>query len=61
MYNEFFAMPTEIFETCYSLNDKKQWSLAKNPTAAEGEWYFERKGFNCNYPFGVDPVWGLSN
>ena len=24
-------------------------------------WYFKRNADDCNYPLGVDPVWGLSN
>jgi V-type H+-transporting ATPase subunit a len=59
MYNEFFAMPTQIFTSCYNLGDKKQWSLANGPKN-EGLWYFERKSFDCTYAAGVDPVWGLS-
>jgi V-type H+-transporting ATPase subunit a len=61
MYNEFFAMPTELFSSCYDLNAKKQWSLAKDVTAKTGNWYYDRKDFKCTYPMGVDPVWGLSN
>jgi hypothetical protein len=26
----------------------------------EGEFTYLRNSFDCNYPVGVDPVWGLS-
>jgi len=59
MYNEFFAMPTQIFTSCYKIGDKKQWTIANDATI-KANYYFERESFNCNYPFGVDPVWGLT-
>jgi V-type H+-transporting ATPase subunit a len=58
MYNEFFAMPTQIFSSCYDLSAKKQWVIAEG--GAKTNWYYDRKSFDCNYPLGVDPVWGLS-
>lgn len=61
MYNEFFAMPTQIFQSCYDLNKKKQWTLARDINSSSGNWYYDRIDFKCNYAFGVDPVWGLSN
>jgi V-type H+-transporting ATPase subunit a len=60
MYNEFFAMPTQIFGSCYELDKKVQWHKAGDETV-KGAWYYDRKDFSCTYPFGVDPVWGLSN
>jgi V-type H+-transporting ATPase subunit a len=60
MYNEFFAMPTEIFGSCYELDKKVQWHKADD-LSVKGAWFFKRKDFSCTYPFGVDPVWGLSN
>lgn len=59
MYNEFFAMPTQIFSSCYDLGNKDQWNIANDPTI-KGNYYFKRYDFKCSYPFGVDPVWGLS-
>lgn len=59
MYNEFFAMPTQIFSSCYEVEDKKMWPPATDPTG-KGNYYYPRKDFGCNYPLGVDPVWGLA-
>jgi V-type H+-transporting ATPase subunit a len=62
MYNEFFAMPAQIFSSCYNIEDKQKWCLAadaSDPTC-NGKFYFERSNFECTYPMGVDPVWGIS-
>ena len=60
IYNEFFAMPTQIFKSCYQIENKSQWSLAGGPTD-KGLYFYGREDFNCVYPAGVDPVWGLSS
>lgn len=60
MYNEFFAMPIQLFDSCYEVNGKAIWTDASDPTASTGKYYYPRKGFGCNYSFGVDPVWGLA-
>jgi V-type H+-transporting ATPase subunit a len=60
MYNEFFAMPTQIFGSCYDLDNKRRWENAEIRTT-KGDWYYGRQDFSCTYPFGVDPVWGLSS
>lgn len=62
MYNEFFAMPAQIFSSCYKIMDKQKWCNASEANLAkcEGGYFFERENFECNYPMGVDPVWGLS-
>lgn len=58
MYNEFFAMPAQIFKSCYILDNRKRWPALEG--APENPFYYMREDFNCNYPLGVDPVWGLS-
>ena len=39
--------------------DKQQWKILSQPTLT-GNYFYERESFNCNYPLGVDPMWGLS-
>lgn len=67
IYNEFFAIPFEIFGSCYSEeivvvgND-----LAANSPAAPNEVYDPKQfGFrreeDCVYSFGVDPRWFQSD
>jgi V-type H+-transporting ATPase subunit a len=63
MYNEFFAMPVSVFTSCYDLKNKQEWLIYENNQVPQpsGNWYFKRTSFDdCTYPFGVDPVWGLS-
>ena len=45
MYNEFFAIPLNIFGTCYT-------------SEKNGELILEKKsGEKCVYPMGLDPSW----
>ena len=64
LYNEFFAMPTQLFSSCYKLEAKTQWY---DPTTLKptGDFYYPRNGeeipdLSCTYPMGMDPVWGLT-
>lgn len=65
IYNEWFAVPTEIFSSCYEGQKRIQWNSTyieegeKNYTL--GEFVYLRKDFDCNYPMGQDPVWGLTS
>ena len=59
-YNEFFAMPVQIFTSCYNLDKKVGRGDFSDPTL-KANWFYERTDFNCNYPFGVDPMWGLAS
>lgn len=70
-YNEFFSMPTQIFHSCYDMSKKKRYPLARplgppgneTSTYAGGDYIYQRyngSSLDCTYPFGVDPVWGLS-
>jgi V-type H+-transporting ATPase subunit a len=66
IYNEWFAIPTQFFESCYNGEERFQWnSTAKESIAGDinyvsGDYIFLRKSFDCTYPFGQDPVWGLT-
>ena len=49
MYNEFFAIPLNLFGTCYT-------------SEKNGELILEKiKGEKCVYPIGLDPSWIGSN
>ena len=61
MYNEFFAMPTQIFGSCYNLDAKREWFKADDMATHSKLWFYDRPDFKCTYPFGIDPVWGLSS
>ena len=53
IYNEFFAIPLEVFGSCYSEQPSRietiNYSYGFNRTMIDGEY--------CVYPFGVDPRW----
>ena len=70
IYNEFFALPMQIFPSCYDLKQRYQWVSPDNNNldfpAVVGndfEWVYlkNEKMSNCTYPMGVDPVWSLSD
>lgn len=71
IYNEWFAIPTQIFNSCYMLPDGDGHQQSKryqwNATAPEegekllGDFVFTRNTHDCNYPMGVDPIWGITN
>ena len=65
IYNEWFAIPVEIFTSCYDGEKRIQWNSTymeddvKNYTT--GDYVYLRKSFDCNYPMGQDPVWGITS
>uniref|UniRef100_A0A7S3FSH2 V-type proton ATPase subunit a n=1 Tax=Strombidium rassoulzadegani TaxID=1082188 RepID=A0A7S3FSH2_9SPIT len=61
IYNEFFAIPTNIFDSCYSLKDREQWNPSEEEGKIVGTFVYLRKSIDCNYPAGQDPVWGLTS
>jgi len=61
IYNEFFAMNTHIFSSCYEEQGQVMWNATKTDAGVVGDWVYPRKTVNCNYPAGQDPVWGLTN
>lgn len=66
IYNEWFAIPTEIFTSCYDGEKRIMWNAtavedASGDVTLVGEYMYLRKDFDCNYPMGQDPIWGLTN
>jgi V-type H+-transporting ATPase subunit a len=55
IYNEFFAIPTGIFKSCYSEDPKVITNMA-NGTQPSTYGYL-RTDPNCVYPVGFDPRW----
>jgi V-type H+-transporting ATPase subunit a len=59
IYNEFFAIPTNIFASCYEV-DVKVLSNQVNGTMAKEFGYMRtmKEGqTSCVYPLGFDPRW----
>ena len=50
MYNEFFAIPLNLFGTCYT--EKKNGELILSKKNGDDNW-----DQNCVYPVGLDPSW----
>ena len=57
IYNEFFAIPTNIFGSCYDFN-KPELRPKTNPSTRTIFW--RRIESKCVYPYGQDPVWAAS-
>lgn len=73
IYNEFFAIPTNIFGSCYDMNNPTPLSqmagnatvtVHANATKASASThnivYWRRPHNKCVYPFGQDPVWSAA-
>jgi len=67
IYNEFFAMQTNIFASCYDLTKRAQTDpeLVEDgdgvlKLADDRPYIYTRRSHDCNYPMGADPVWGLA-
>lgn len=70
IYNEWFAIPINIMGSCYDLNDTSKQSAPDQPGQTENTsphiYTRLRKdnladGETCVYPFGLDPVWSITN
>ena len=60
-YNEFFSLPLNIFDSCYEIDtNPPHWNSTAGTEGSASAHFFPRKSFDCNYPIGVDPVWGLT-
>jgi len=67
-YNEWFALPLNIFTSCYELGNTEeskgsiplQWQPSQS-TKPDGAWYYPRKDYDCVVAWGYDPVWGLTS
>jgi V-type H+-transporting ATPase subunit a len=72
IYNEYFAIPTNIFGSCYEMNKPiplnqmtGNATIASNATKAASHSknnmiYWRRASNKCVYPFGQDPVWSAA-
>ena len=65
IYNEFFAIPTNIFTSCYEEEIKVLNNVdVGNGTAAKDVGYMrtiEAGQTSCVYPLGLDPRWFQSD
>jgi V-type H+-transporting ATPase subunit a len=69
IYNEWFAIPTQIFNSCYMKDidgtmqsTRFQWNSTHTEDDTNvGEYVFERNSHDCNYPMGIDPIWGITS
>jgi V-type H+-transporting ATPase subunit a len=65
IYNDWFAMPLQMFDSCYQIDERSQY-LNVNTTMVNttgfypGDFYYPRLEFNCTYPMGYDPAWRLT-
>jgi len=64
IYNEFFALKLNLWESCYDLDKKIRWtpsqSIVTHANDHKSDYVYKRNSFNCTYPIGTDPVWGLT-
>jgi V-type H+-transporting ATPase subunit a len=58
IYNEFFAIPTNIFGSCYKFNDPE--TIHQNKHAKTATFIWRRQESKCVYPFGQDPAWAAA-
>lgn len=65
IYNEFFALKLNLFDSCYDLNAKIRWTPSQSAIQHDDDnlsnWVYPRKDFNCTYPVGTDPVWAMTS
>jgi V-type H+-transporting ATPase subunit a len=48
IYNDFLGMNLNIFGSCYT------------PFSVKADQYIKPDDPDCIYPFGIDPIWGVS-
>jgi V-type H+-transporting ATPase subunit a len=61
IYNEFFALPTDIFNTCFDMNRDRWNTTSESGTTVSGDYIYYRNSIHCVYPAGQDPAWGLAS
>lgn len=59
IYNEFFAVPTNIFGSCYKFNEP-ELRPKLTPKSTTRTIFWRRQESKCVYPYGQDPVWAAS-
>ena len=50
IYNEFFGMPLNLFDSCYQIQKEE----IEQPTKLIRKTH-------CFYPIGIDPIWAVSS
>jgi len=61
IYNEFFAIPMNIFGSCYDLNKTVRKSPTVGDFAKDKTMIMRRTNSTCVYPWGQDPVWSIAS
>lgn len=68
IYNEFFAIPIDFFGSCYSKNvaivavpTGKEYKDSGATKGYQRDTSYSPAGYDCVYPFGIDPRWGQSD
>jgi len=57
LYNEWFAIPYDWFGTCYDTTK----AYSKDRIAGTYDFPLGPDGYDCVYPFGLDPTWFLDD
>jgi len=63
IYNDWFAMPLNIYDSCYDMQNRSNYQAVNFTTGNlynTGDYYYQRKSFECTYPMGFDPAWRLT-
>ncbi len=61
IYNEFFAIPTQLFESCYQDEITVLTNDFNGTVPKDVGYYVKTQGQNCVYPVGFDPRWFQSD
>ena len=61
IYNEFFAIPTQLFDSCYADKLTVLTNQNNGTQAREFGYYVTNPGKECVYPVGFDPRWFQSD
>lgn len=60
LYNEFFSFPLDLFGSCYGAEPEYLNPQYNTDNETLSGWGYMRESLECTYPFGMDPVWKLS-
>ena len=63
IYNEFFAVPLELFGSCYAtepttdVSNRTVYPITPADRARFPTSYYNRTDYDCVYTLGMDPRW----